>query len=259
MRRDRTIHFTILAALCLIPISFLSAVTPEELLAGADVMVSFHDSDLSAEYLVEKRDPGGAVSTTRAAMFRRDKTDQFLILILEPTIDKGKGYLKQGETLWLYDPVGRTFTFTSAQERFQNSSARNSDFSRQNYAADYRVLASRQEKLGKFDCTVLDLEARHNRVSFPKVTLWISADMLIRKAEDYSLSGQLMRVTAIPTYQKVNDRWLPLNMVIQDQLRAKKISGKMEYERTSITISKPSLKPLPDMVYTKEYLERVAR
>lgn len=229
------------------------------ILKDVDALTSFDDTDLSAEYLIEKRDPGGALSTTLAAMFRRDRTDQFLILILEPLIDKGKGYLKQGETLWLYDPVDRTFTFTSSKERFQNSSARNSDFSRSNYSNDYRAIRMKQEKLGKFDCQVLDLEATNDRVSFPKVRIWISDDKLVRKIEDYSLSGQLMRTTAIPTYQRIGSRWLPLTMVIQDQLRAKKIGGKVDYERTTVTISKPSLRPLPDTVYTKEYLERVAK
>ncbi|GAB1484362.1 hypothetical protein MASR2M78_31800 [Treponema sp.] len=229
------------------------------LLKEVDALVSFRDTDLSAEYRIEKRDPGGAMSTTVAAMFRRDRTDQFLILILEPSLDKGKGYLKQGDTLWLYDPVDRVFTFTSAKERFQNSSARNSDFNRSNYSNDYSAVSSKKEKLGKFDCTVLDLEANNDRVSFPKVRIWVSDDLLVRKVEDYSLSGQLMRITAVPTYQRVEDRWLPANLVIQDQLRAKKIGGKMEYERTTVSISKPSLKALPDTVYTKAYLERVSK
>lgn len=231
----------------------------QKLLFDSDALVSFRENDLSAEYLIEKRDPGGALSTTLAAMFRRDRADQFLILILEPAVDKGKGYLKQGETLWLYDPVDRTFTFTSSRDRFQNSSARNSDFSRSNYANDYKVTGGVREKLGIFNCIVLDLVATNDRVSFPNVRIWISDDKLMRKLEDYSLSGQLMRITAIPNYQRVGERWLPRTMVIQDQLRSKKIGGKIEYERTTVTISKPSLKPLPDMVYTKEYLERVAK
>ena len=250
---------TILLFLFLTPFLLQAAENYETLLTDVDALVSFTETDLSAEYLIEKRDPGGASSTTLVAMFRRDRADQFLILVLEPPIDKGKGYLKQGDTLWLYDPEDRTFTFTSAQERFQNSSARNSDFSRSNYSNDYKAVSANHQKLGKFDCTVLDLEAINDRVSFPKVRIWISEDKLVRKIEDYSLSGQLMRVTAIPTYQRVGDRWLPLTIVIQDQLRAKKIGGKMEYERTTVVISKPSLKPLPDTVYTKDYLERVAK
>ncbi|PKL25873.1 MAG: outer membrane lipoprotein-sorting protein [Spirochaetae bacterium HGW-Spirochaetae-3] len=229
------------------------------LLRKVDSLVAFMDTDVSAEYRIEKRDPGGSTSITVAAMFRRDRTNQFLILILEPVSDKGKGYLKEGDNLWLYDPVGKSFTFTSAKERFQNSSFRNSDFNRFNFSGDYRAVANSREQLGKFSCTVLNLEARNDRVSFPKVKLWISDDGLVRKMEDYSLSGQLMRTTAIPSYQKVGSRWLPLSMVIVDHLKFRSIGGKMEYERTTVTISNPSLNKLPDSTYTKEYLEKVSR
>ncbi len=242
----------------LLTISIYAAPQDEykNLLKKVDDLVNFKENDLSAEYVVEKRDPGGAISTTVAAMFRRDKTDQFLILILEPIVDKGKGYLKTGDNLWLYDPVSHSFTFTSAKERFQNSGARNSDFNRSNYSGDYSVVSGKKEKLGKFDCTVLDLKALTNKVSFPKVRIWVSEDNLVRKIEDYSLSDQLMRTTAIPTYQKVGDRWLPATLVILDHLVFRKIAGKIEYERTTVTIKNPSLKTLPNSVYTKEYLER---
>jgi outer membrane lipoprotein-sorting protein len=229
------------------------------LLARVDQTVTFEGHDLSAEYTIVKRDPGGASSTTVATMFRRDRTGQFLILILQPAIDKGKGYLKMDDTLWLYDPVGRVFTFTSARERFQNSSFRNSDFSRSNFSADYRPVSGKREMLGKFDCTVLDLEATNDKVSFPRIRLWVTDDFLVRKMEDYSLSGQLMRTSAIPSYQKVGTKWVAAGMVILDHLKARTISGRIEYERTTVTISRPSLSSLPDSVYTKEYLEKVAR
>ena len=231
----------------------------QALLAQVDQTVTFDGHDLSAEYTIVKRDPGGAVSTTVATMFRRDRTGQFLILILQPAIDKGKGYLKMDDNLWLYDPVDRVFTFTSAKERFQNSSFRNSDFSRSNFSADYRPVSGKREMLGKFDCTVLDLEATNDKVSFPRMRLWVTDDFLVRKIEDYSLSGQLMRTSAIPSYQKVGTKWVAAGMVILDHLKARTISGKIEYERTTVTISKPSLSTLPDSVYTKEYLEKVSR
>lgn len=241
------------------PIFLCAQSSAQSLLEEVDRTVTFVDTDISAEYEIVKRDPGGATSTTIATMFRRDRTDQFLILILEPAVDKGKGYLKIDDNLWLYDPVGRSFTFTSAKERFQNSSARNSDFNRSNFSGDYKPQGTYREQLGVFNCTVLELEATNDTVSFPKVTLWISEDNLIRKMEDYSLSGQLMRTTAIPSYQKVGNRWLPLKMVILDHLRSRRINNKIEYERTTITISKPSLMDLPDSLFTKEYLERVNR
>ncbi len=229
------------------------------LLAQVDKTVSFVGMDLSAEYTIDKRDPGGAVSTTVATMFRRDSTGQFLVLILQPAIDKGKGYLKTDDNLWLYDPVDRTFIFTSAKERFQNSSFRNSDFNRSNFSGDYKPVPGKREKLGKFDTTVLDLEATNDKVSFPKMRIWVTDDYLVRKVEDYSLSGQLMRTTAIPSYQKVGDKWVAAGMVILDHLKMKKIGDKIEYERTTVTIKKPSISTLPDSVYTKEYLEKVTK
>jgi hypothetical protein len=124
---------------------------------------------------------------------------------------------------------------------------------------DYTPLAGHPEKLGKFDCTVLALQAAAPGVPFPRRKVWISPDGLIRKIEDYSLSDRLLRATAIPSYQKLNKRWTPATMVIQDYLRARNVDGKVEYERTTVTVGQPSLKALPDTVYTKEYLERVAR
>lgn len=231
----------------------------QDLLKKVDSLVNFSDSDISAEYTVTKKDPAGSSSTTVAAMFRRDSDEKFLILILEPVIDKGKGYLKTGDNLWLYDPVGRTFTFTSAKERFQNSSARNSDFNRSNYSSDYEVISGKPGKLGRFDCTVLELNAVKESASFPKIKIWVSDDNLVRKIEDYSLSGQLMRTTAVPKYQKVGEKWLPAVMVILDHLKYRTVDGKKKFERTTIKIKNPSVKKIPDSVYTKEYLEKVNR
>jgi len=250
----------IICLICTTSVLFADSIKDyNDLLETVDKLVTYDESDLSAEYKIVKRSPGGAVSTTVAAMFRRDRTEQFMILILKPTVDKGKGYLKIGDNLWLYDPVGRSFTFTSAKERFQNSSARNSDFNRTNYSKDYEVVSGKKGKLGKFNCTVLDLKALNNSVSFSKKRIWISEDNLVRKVEDYSLSQQLMRTTAIPRYQKVGNRWIPFSIVILDHLNYKRNNGKKVFERTTITIDKPSLVDIPDSVYTKEYLEKVNR
>ena len=228
-----------------------------KMLKEVDDLVTFKETDLSAEYTIVKRDPDGSSSTTVAAMFRRDSEEKFVVLVLQPVADKGKGYLKQGNNLWLYDPIGKGFTFTSAKERFQNSSFRVSDFTGSNYAENYKISSVKQEKLGKFNCTVFDLEAITKSVSFPKVKIWVSEDNLVRKLEDYSLSGQLMRTSAFPSYQKVASRWVPAKIIIQDHLVFRKVGDKTEYERTTVDIKNPSLNKQPDSLYTKEYLERV--
>ncbi len=230
-----------------------------KLLAAVDDLLTFDAEDLSAEIRVEQSSPGGGTSTTVAALFRRDRKGQYLILVLEPEIDKGKGYLKMDDSVWLYDPVGRRFTFSSAKERFEGTGASNSDFSGSTLAKDYRVAASKREKLGAYECDVLDLEARNDRVAYPKKRIWISTDGLLRKYEDYSLSGKLMRTTAIPAYQKKGATQVPSTLVVLDHLKSKVVNGKTQYERTTVTLSKISLEKLPDIMFTKEYLEKVNR
>jgi Outer membrane lipoprotein-sorting protein len=249
----------LLALLCACTTAFGADNDYKALLAKVDALVSFMDGDFSAEYRIEQNKPGSGASVMDAVIFRRDREEKFLILITAPEVDKGKGYLKIGPSMWLYDPKSRRFEFTSSKDHFQNSNARNADFTRSNFAGDYEVLSASREKLGKFDCTVLDLKATGEGVAYPRSKIWVSDDNLVRKTEDYSLSGQLMRTTAVPTYQKVGERYVPVMMLIVDNLRGKNVNGKFLNETTKITIAKPSLSGLPDSMYSQAYLEKVSK
>ena len=229
------------------------------MLKTVDSLVSFLDTDFSAAYKIEQFKPGEGTSVTNAVIFRRDKDEKYLILILDPPSEKGKGYLKIGQSMWLYDPQSRRFDFTSSKERFQNSNARNSDFTRSTYSLDYDIVSTKQEQLGKFACWVLDLKANNDEVSFPRCKIWVSEDNLVRKTEDYSLSGQLMRTRAVPSYQKIEERYVPIMLLIVDNLRGKTIGGKLQNETTRISITKPSLSKLQDSIYTQAYLEKVSK
>lgn len=228
-----------------------------QILKKADSLVTFPDSDFSAQYTFVQESPGQGTSTKQAMVFRRDKDNTYLIVIVKPEEDKGKGYLKSGNNLWFYDPVSRRFTFTSAKDRFQNMNARNSDFTRSNLAGDYRVAASTRQKLGKYDCWLLNLQATSDDITFPKMKIWIDNDGLVRKTEDYSFSGQHVRTVAFPQYQQIGTRYIPQTVVIFDELRGATINGAFVKERTTYTIARPSLERLPDATFTKIWLEKL--
>jgi hypothetical protein len=113
--------------------------------------------------------------------------------------------------------------------------------------------------LGSLDCWVLDLKATSSDVAFPITKIWISGDNLVRKTEDYSLSKKLLRTTAMPSYQQVGSRFIPVSIMIVDALRGRKIKGQFQSETTEITISKPALDHLPDALFTKGYLEKFGK
>jgi len=252
-------RLTVIASILVsvVSLSFAQA-SDQGTLEAIDSLVSFPESDFSAEYTITQDRPGRGRTVTRAAVFRRDAENRYLILLLEPERDKGKGYLRIGNNLWLYDPVSRRFTVTSARDRFQNSNARNSDFTRSTLAEDYRIVSETSERLGVYSTKVYRLEATTDQVAYPSMRIWVDENNLLRKSEDYSLSGQLMRTTAIPRYQVVGDRFVPIQIVIVDALAGRVIDGEFRNERTIITVERPSLANVPDLVFTQAYLERVS-
>jgi len=219
-------------------------------LKAVDLQASYLGVDFSAEYTVVQKKADQGESSTTLAVFRRDSQDKYVLVILKPDADKGKGILRSGNTLEKYDPISRRFDVSSAKDRFQNSNMRFSDFNASTLAVDYKVIKKTSEKLGKLDTTVLTLEAQNNEVSFSRVKIWVTSDNLIRMREDYSLSDQLLRSTAIPKYVKIGSRSVPVNIVMVDNL-----SG----ERTLITISNPQFEKLGELIFSRDYLEKLRR
>ncbi|AEF83638.1 conserved hypothetical protein [Treponema primitia ZAS-2] len=250
---------TLLVSLLVFSAHFLWAITDLELLRNADGLASYYDTDFSAEYTIVQDKPGQDRSTTVAGVFRRDSRAIYVIIIMQPQISRGQGYLKQDDTLWFYDPDSRRFNTTSSSERFQNTNARNSDFTRSTLADDYRVVNGEDTVLGRFKCRLLTLEEVSAGLTYPRMKLWISEDGLVRKTEDYSLSGQLMRTSAILDYQRTGKRFVPTQILFEEALRGAVINGKLVKERTLITINKPSFEKIADSVYSKTFLESVNR
>jgi len=249
----------ILLLLIFFPLSTLWSITDQELLRKADSLASYMDTDFSAEYTIIQEKPGQSRTKTVAGVFRRDAKETYVIVIMEPAINKGQGYLKQGKTLWFYDPGSKRFNSTSSQERFQNTSARNSDFTRSTLAQDYRISTGADAVLGRFKCRILSLDAAANDMTYPKMKIWIDEDGLVRKTEDYSLSGQLLRTSAIADYWRIGNRYVPKQIIFVDELRGAHINGTFVNEKTQITITKPSFNKLADSIFSKTFLETVSR
>jgi len=250
-------QYIILPVLFFLATTSLHAISDQEILVKVDSLVSYYDVDFSAEYTIVQEKPGQGLSKTVAGVFRRDSSETYVIVVMEPLISKGQGYLKQGKTLWFYDPESRNFNTTRNADRFQNTNARNSDFTRSTLSEDYKVITGEDVTLGRYKCRLLTLEAVTKDVTYPKMKVWISEDGLLRKTEDYSLSGQLLRTSAIPDYYQINGRFVPKQILFVDALHGMVINGKFVNERTQITISKPSFAKVADSIFSKTFLESV--
>lgn len=243
----------------LLPAQEISRAEGRRILERVDSLVSYEGSDFSAEYTVTQQRPGQGNSTTVMTMFRRDSEDTYTIIITDPPADRGKGYLKVGNNLYLYDPTDRRFTVVSARDRFQNTNARNSDFTQSTLSRDYEILSVEETTLGRHDAWLYELESDRDGVTYPYMKAWITEDGRILKTEDYSRSRQLLRVTAVPEYQRLGDKQIPRQIYLIDMLEGARIDGEFVNERTIITVQEPSFEAVPDSVFSKAFLERMAR
>jgi hypothetical protein len=156
-------------------IAGLWANSDQELLAKVDSLVSYPDTDFQAIYSIVQDRPGRTPVTTEAVIMRRDSREQYVIVISKPVENRGHGYLKEGSTLWLYDPKERKFNTTRSADRFQNTNARNSDFTRSTLARDYRVVSGEDVVLGSLiqqeAPTVFKIPTQEIQIS--PVPLWL--------------------------------------------------------------------------------------
>lgn len=223
----------------------------QAMLNEIDELTTFADGDFSAVYTIIAERPGQEREVTQARLFRRDINDQFLILILQPEVQRGQGYLQVDENVWFYDPESRRFERTTIRESVQGSDAQNADFNRNSFGSDYRVTDAQEGRLGSFDVWILDLAATTSNVAYDRVRLWVRKDVpLVLKQEDYSVSGRLMRTSLYPRYERVGEKLLPKQVLIVDELD--------EGRRTQLTMSDATTRPIPDSVFTRAYLERVS-
>jgi outer membrane lipoprotein-sorting protein len=234
------------------PLYALNLTEANDLLSEIDAMGNFFGQDFSAIYTIVAESPGEERSINTVRLFRRDETDQFLILILEPEVERGQGYLQIDDTVWFYDPDSRRFERSTLREDIQGSDAQNNDLRELSLADDYEVVAAQEGSLNSLDVYILDLKAKRNDVSYASMRIWVRKDNnVVLKEEDYSVNGRLMRTAVYPRYASVQGRLIPSEILIIDEIN--------EGERTQLTMTQPRIGAIPSEVFTRAYLERVNR
>lgn len=254
MRRDIVKRAAILTGLLLLTTgSLAAAVTLEDgqmILEEIDRSSNFEGTNLTATMSMIAEDPESGIEKTTVLQYRDDDDEKFLLLIKEPEIKKGQGYLLIGDNLWFYDPESRKFSHTSMKDQFNESDANNSDFNASSTAEDYEVVAIEEGKLGKYPVYIMEIEALNDEVTYPKQRLWVTrSPYLTLKSEDYSAGGRLLRTSYYTNYVKADDNFIPSRMIFTDEL----IEGK----KTTITITDISTKQIDENVFTKSFVERV--
>ncbi|TFH43623.1 MAG: outer membrane lipoprotein-sorting protein [Chrysiogenales bacterium] len=221
------------------------------------MMEQIGDISVKASLVQNKARQG--VKNYESLYFRRDKTDEFLIVILAPDTEKGNGYLRVGENFWMYRQNTRTFQHISRDESIMGTDAKGGDFEKKKLVDLYMPMADKagreiitEEMLGKKPVYKFILTAKVSDVTYPKQVYWVERDsFLTLKIQSYSLSGTLMQTAYFPRWTVVDGKYIPIQHIYIDEFE--------KGNKTIVELSGISTRTLDPRIFTKAYLENLSK
>lgn len=206
------------------------------------------DYSCTVSLVIDK--PGKPTENLQYKMFERIDKELFTIVQLSPEADKGTGYMKDGDNIWIYDPIGRKFSHSTLKEAMGDSDIKVDDMtnSDEEFRKNYKVLSIAEDKLGKYEVYVIKLQATTNKPAYEITEFYIRKDVkLLLKRCDFSANNRLMRTILIPKYAKTEKGFVGYQTIVRDELNPG--------EQTQQIISDLTFDTLPDRIFTKAYLE----
>lgn len=126
-----------------------------------------------------------------------------LASFLAPKKYKGQKLLVRDNNMWYAKPGLRRPVAISSRQRLSGSAA-NADIASANYYHDYDIVSTKETILNDQACWVMELEAKNNLVSYPRLKYWIAKDAhLGLKTEYYGKSGKLIKYAVFEYDNKI--------------------------------------------------------
>ncbi len=209
--------------------------------------------DLTSTFTLVQKKEGEADRVLRLKIFRRDTASKFTILFQYPDSEKGKGYYRDGDNLYLYLPSTREFVFRNRKDDVGSTDGRTDLFGKQDLLSQYTAKVVGSEKIAKFDTTVVQLDAKTLDVSFPIQKWYLNkANNLPVKVENYSASKTLLRTTYYVDFKEVaKGKFLFTKLLAKNNLEKNQSTL---LSNDDIVVSK-----IPDYTFSQAFLEEQSR
>ncbi len=204
----------------------------EDILAASDAIRNpsqpFTTQIHLTEYRNKKREQEGSLFAYAKMNPERGQYDT-LVRIMEPSRDRGKMMLKNGNEIWFYDPATKSGMRISPQQRLLGQ-ASNGDVVTVNLARDYKAKIEAEESITDGDqatrhCYRLALSANNTSVMYPAIEYWVErGSNRPVKAKFYSDSGRLLKTAYYRRYEKLFGLERPTETLIFDGVDAQLVT-----------------------------------
>jgi hypothetical protein len=209
--------------------------------------------DVTNTFTLVQKKSGEADRVIQIQIYRRDAADTFALVFKFPESEKGKGYYRSKDDLFLYLPSTREFVYRNRKDDVGSTDVRTDLFGRSDVTAQYWANLEGVVKVAKWDTDVVRLDARKLDVSFPVQKWYVRrTDGLPVKVDNFSASGTLLRTTYYLDYKQVApNKFIFTKLLATDALE--------KGQQTLLTNEDISTARIPDYTFSKAFLEEQSR
>jgi outer membrane lipoprotein-sorting protein len=230
----------------------------QSLLQKMEALQKF-STDMQSTVTLTQQKPNQGHKTMRMSFYRRDADNSFLIHIQAPESDRGNGYLRSGEHLWMYRRNTRAFQHINRGESIGGTNARAHDFEARNLTETYAVQtnpdgseAITTEMLGKVPTFKMQITAKVRDIDYPQKTWWIDQKShLLLKEEAYAANGTLMHTVYFTQYTQIGAHFMAIKQLYIDEFE--------KGNKTIMEVTDISTKTIPNHIFTKAHLESLSK
>ncbi len=209
--------------------------------------------DVTSVFTLVQRKAGEADRVLKVKVFRRDHQKKFTLIFQYPDSEKGKGYYRNGDELYLYLPSTREFVFRNRKDDVGSTDVRTDLFGKLDLLKQYNAVFIGKENVAKFECDVIELTATALDVSFPIQKWYVrKSDNLPVKVENFSASRALLRTYYYIDYKEVSPKkYLFTKFMAQNNLE--------KDQRTLLSNEEIGSAAIADYTFSKAFLEEQSR
>jgi outer membrane lipoprotein-sorting protein len=209
--------------------------------------------DITTLFTLVQKKAGEADRVLRIRIYRRDISELFTIIFLYPNSEKGKGYLRQGDNLYLYLPTTGEFVYRNRKDDIGSTDVRTDIFGRLTNLERFRASYRGSARVSEWDCHLIRLDAKVLDVAFPIQNWYVrKSDGLPVKVENFSASGTLLRTYYYIAYTRVG----AANYIFTKLLAVNHLE---QGQKTFITNENVSTARIDDSVFKQSFLEQQSR
>jgi hypothetical protein len=223
------------------------------LVGGFEDKLDLGGIDVTDTFTLVQKKAGEADKVLRIQIYRRDAADTFTLLFQYPNSEKGKGYWRSGDDLYLYLPSTREFVYRNRKDDVGSTDVRADLFGKPNTLAQYWASLAGTAKVASWDCDVVRLDAKQLDVDFPVQKLYLRrSDGLPVKVESFSAGETLLRTSYYIEYKEIaKGKFIFTKLLAVDALE--------NDQKTYRTNEGISTSRIADYTFSKAFLEEQSR